>query len=1246
MSTADLDQRRAETSADSTAHQEDGNGHASSEDQSPTELRLALVLNGGVSLAVWIGAATHEIDALRGPRHEREGDDSAESESTGALYETIQRAVSYRVVIDLIAGTSAGGINGSALAAAIASGRELVDLRNVWLKLADFFKLLRDPESGPPPALLRGDDVLLEQVRSTLDKQFTQQAVQGKPQKSTQLFLTGTDIDGVERSIPTVSGKLAYREHRILFRFAAPASEGDGGMRFRHEAEGVLDLAPETVGQLARAARSTASFPGAFEPSKVDGTVPYDGWLVTRDNVPITDSRWVIDGGVLDNSPIGLILDAIQRGPRAREANEESAAAERAIVFVVPYGDPIRDTRTDAPIDRVIQAARGLPARIGLVNDFDRIRSHFEQRRADDRSVKDLLRSKRANLLGAATATLDAYCARRWEANWREYGYSETSLPKLRAQGAPWLPTKLSLSALAPPIRDANESDESSQPDEGDRDDHGAASWRFDSELTRHLAAFSVDALRAAQDAVEGDSPGASATRARLEQGRAGIQQQLDRLNLADLERRSGFDVRPSVDEVNASWNAEFAKRLGEVSRECARILVTCFEELRQAPEALVALKPLAKSIRPTRGVDDFLARFAFAHIIVYAAGAQTPSISNFSLLRIDADPWGQLPADGEACLLASHCPPDAVHKLLGMQLRHFGAFLFPSWRANDWLWGRLDCAPRLVELILSPYRLRTAPRQAQEIANELVSIFADLRTSADDLPAGAWPDDLRASFEGATGLTLPAAHEDEVIEHEFTAEIFKLRTPRVGAVSELQVPQRIWRAVAWRIQLEIIRQELGSIGAQVAAERRSGAAPTPTLKWAREYGFTRRFALWKRRRPADQNPYVTYLAAFANYDLPLVNRLSDQRWSDSLQRTKSRFITTGVRALGSTPGVPGPVRRLARVLWPLVHIRHIAEYAVVGGPPRLPDEIRRLESAHPTYFSLVAPIWQGGARVLAMAPWFLFGFIPGLLLVHRTSSPLLGVLAAGWIMWAAYRGFMRYLDSSRRPRVASAAALYLAGVASGVYVHVQLRHGTLFVCSFGGREPEAVHSRFLNCVTPDPAAAIGAGALLLILVLVLAGTMPTAFALVVGAGTATAIEVVYGGAADSFLIAAYGAVAAASVTGFLCLAIRRMRTREVLPAMVLSGVVPFLVTALATYYHDETGTFGVSTEWSDSADLIGIAALALLATTVVYSLATTRNDDRRSKPSGSEAERALARAAGGHTQTSQLADADAPFDS
>ena len=47
-----------------------------------------------------------------------------------------------------------------------------------------------------------------------------------------------------------------------------------------------------------------------------------------------------------------------------------------------------------------------------------------------------------------------------------------------------------------------------------------------------------------------------------------------------------------------------------------------------------------------------------------------------------------------------------AAEKLTGLQLHHFGAFCKASWRANDWMWGRLDGAGWLVHTLLDPQRL------------------------------------------------------------------------------------------------------------------------------------------------------------------------------------------------------------------------------------------------------------------------------------------------------------------------------------------------------------------------------------------------------------------------------------------------------------------------------------------------------------------------------------------------------------
>ena len=39
--------------------------------------------------------------------------------------------------------------------------------------------------------------------------------------------------------------------------------------------------------------------------------------------------------------------------------------------------------------------------------------------------------------------------------------------------------------------------------------------------------------------------------------------------------------------------------------------------------------------------------------------------------------------------------------KVAGVQLGHFGSFLKAAWRANDWMWGRLDGSQHIIEALL-----------------------------------------------------------------------------------------------------------------------------------------------------------------------------------------------------------------------------------------------------------------------------------------------------------------------------------------------------------------------------------------------------------------------------------------------------------------------------------------------------------------------------------------------------------------
>ena len=70
-----------------------------------------------------------------------------------------------------------------------------------------------------------------------------------------------------------------------------------------------------------------------------------------------------------------------------------------------------------------------------------------------------------------------------------------------------------------------------------------------------------------------------------------------------------------------------------------------------------------------------------------------------------------------------------AGQKLTGTQVHNFGAFYKASWRANDWMWGRIDGAGWLIQCLLHPGRLRvlrdlTTPGEFQK---EVVGTFKQI---------------------------------------------------------------------------------------------------------------------------------------------------------------------------------------------------------------------------------------------------------------------------------------------------------------------------------------------------------------------------------------------------------------------------------------------------------------------------------------------------------------------------------------
>ncbi len=97
------------------------------------QLRLALSMNGGVSLAVWIGGAVAEVDRIR-----RGEDDFWRDLLTGCGYFA-------EAQVDVMAGASAGGLNAVMMAAAIHANVPFARFIGVWQEAADITELVREP---------------------------------------------------------------------------------------------------------------------------------------------------------------------------------------------------------------------------------------------------------------------------------------------------------------------------------------------------------------------------------------------------------------------------------------------------------------------------------------------------------------------------------------------------------------------------------------------------------------------------------------------------------------------------------------------------------------------------------------------------------------------------------------------------------------------------------------------------------------------------------------------------------------------------------------------------------------------------------------------------------------------------------------------------------------------------------------------------------------------------------------------
>ncbi len=350
------------------------------------ELRLAVVCYGGVSLCVYMHGTTKELNRLvKASRLLAVGADGAPGSPSERVYHDLLAeaagpdGVRTEVVVDIIAGTSAGGINGVFLAKSLAHNVPQDVLRELWFDKAEIKQMLRWPTWMPllakapfllargaqtPP--LRGDmSVWLHDALQSMDaggRTPPELATLMPDGHALQLFVTMTDFYGYDRQVSIADPKLAHdRRHRHVFEFRY----GDGEDTF----------GPGHNFALAFAARATSCFPGAFPPVSVasfkealpgvDGDLGAFFRLYEISGADV-NRTFFVDGGVLDNRPFRHVIEAI----RQKRADVE---VDRKLLYLEPdpgTATPEATGRAPQTIAAVLGASSGIPRREPILDEL------------------------------------------------------------------------------------------------------------------------------------------------------------------------------------------------------------------------------------------------------------------------------------------------------------------------------------------------------------------------------------------------------------------------------------------------------------------------------------------------------------------------------------------------------------------------------------------------------------------------------------------------------------------------------------------------------------------------------------------------------------------------------------------------------------------------------------------------------------------------------------------------------------
>lgn len=978
------------------------------------DLRIAVVMSGGVSLAVWIGGVARELNRLT---------ESQPAEGAADPYAALLDVTGTTARVDVIAGTSAGGLNGAFLALATVYGSSLGPLGDLWADKGAFTELLRSPLQGEPPSLLRGDEYFLPELVGALGRIHRVGAGYRRPaDHPVDLMITTSLMNGAPRTTVDAFGtELHEVEHHGLFRFRRTTRTTRADDPFAGE---------HVIAQLGLAARSTASFPFAFEASYIP-IGPERATVERPDMASVANfgrSGFVLDGGVLVNRPVGLALRAIFEQPAERQVRRALAYIDPNPAGSAPYehqeqddAPTVREVMTDSllTLPRAQSIAREL-AELEQHNrdvaDRRQVRSHLDQlagadpdeRRGLAASLYSSYRERRiqrasAYLLRVAdrqglfdTPTPSALAGSDGVPAWSRAEFTSAFGRAAARDELPFVPPVASLATATP---------------------SAAEPWRFGLATAERLAFVALDVLqramwvtpvtehdlrrqlRAARGEVHGwvellrglradDGTFWSAAFTRLPRPPAVSSRRNEELtgwlrrtasqwpvlDPADDGRRSPEAARSREVAVAEAAEARHEARLAlesvvwklvEILRDRRAVLGAAVDAGAGSPvprmhEEAAALGRLLALILPppTAATTDH----AQAEAAQRDADAIMERLTILEVLHLLFAPQTEVEQSVDLMQISGWTPntfggpASPSTKLAGAKLGHFGAFYKHSWRVNDWIWGRLDGATRACQLVLSPDRLRQLDFPvAEAVAAVEAAALGPATADPHDAADRAW---LASRFD-ASGCAEELAYLDDV---------------------DLPVPPSLPRcaaAIARRVHLGILREELPKLIAAVGTDEAAGA-----LRQSRGAELRARYqAAAEHAGPDRPIPAAALVEMFAGCGLG-DETVADDAGSDLFAETVSAASLVGVSVVHAPTSGFGPARAIARSMRGLL----LVMYALVIGSVR---------GSRFGNFAVAAALAAGGAL---LAVGFLVDRAPALV------GNLGAVLVLGGITTAAVR--------------------------------------------------------------------------------------------------------------------------------------------------------------------------------------------------------------------------------------------------